>query len=71
MQRLSNQIVMKLTFRARVAALIEFESYVHTGIQNQKSGIGQSKPSAPEFSRRKAHFTIAVPDTVVAVPAEQ
>jgi len=40
MQRLSNQIVMKLILKAKVAALIEFESYVtpESKIKNQASG---------------------------------
>jgi len=41
MQRLSNQIVMKLILKAKVAALIEFESYVtpESKIKNQASAI--------------------------------
>jgi len=40
MERLTNQIVMKLMFKPKVAALRQFESKVTSSIQNQKSSIG-------------------------------
>src|SRR5436853_6997880 len=48
MQRLSNQIVMKLILKAKVAALIEFESYVtpESKIKNQASGNLNHQPQS-------------------------
>ena len=40
MELLTNQIVMKLMFKPKVAALRLFESKVTSSIQNQKSSIG-------------------------------
>jgi hypothetical protein len=71
MELLTNQIVMKLMFKPKVAALRQFESKVTSSIQNQKSSIGQVKPSPPQLSGRQTYFSVPVRQPLLAVSAEE